>query len=197
MPTPSVDSPAGTYTWRRLLLVIAGYRRPLLAANGRNVAAVMASVPVPLLLQLLVDEVLLHLPGAALHARELRDRSLDYARRGDANLRLATLAQQAGFDLLRESAMLLAVGPDLSVGQMTAVSGYMWPMHRPLQELLAVQGAWHAANAALARVNQLLVLPQEPRPRRSRKPFSGQRTVPADICLATVQPVGWPPPSRG
>ncbi len=53
------------YHWRLLLNLALKHRWVLIWANLIALGAALASVPVPLLLPLLVDEVLLHQPGAA------------------------------------------------------------------------------------------------------------------------------------
>ena len=50
-------------TWRGIADEILKHRARLLQANFIALLAVMAAVPVPLLLPLMVDEVLLHHPG--------------------------------------------------------------------------------------------------------------------------------------
>lgn len=50
-------------TWRGIIEELRQHRRRLLLANFIALIAVMASVPVPLVLPLMVDEVLLHHPG--------------------------------------------------------------------------------------------------------------------------------------
>lgn len=51
------------YTWRELFQQVLAHRRELLTANLIAVFATLISVPIPLLIPLLVDEVLLHKPG--------------------------------------------------------------------------------------------------------------------------------------
>lgn len=50
-------------SWRGILAELRGHRRRLFAANVAALLAVVAAVPVPLLLPLMVDEVLLEHPG--------------------------------------------------------------------------------------------------------------------------------------
>ncbi len=50
-------------TWRSIVKELKRHRRRLLLANFIALLAVVASVPVPILLPLMVDEVLLHRPG--------------------------------------------------------------------------------------------------------------------------------------
>jgi ATP-binding cassette subfamily C protein len=53
------------YTWSELTQMVFAHRRELVAANLIAVCGAIAAVPVPLLIPLLVDEVLLHQPGRA------------------------------------------------------------------------------------------------------------------------------------
>jgi ATP-binding cassette, subfamily C, bacterial len=54
-----------TYRWQTLLSMAKKHRASLIKANIMAMIAVLASVPVPLLMPLLVDEVLLKQPGVA------------------------------------------------------------------------------------------------------------------------------------
>jgi ATP-binding cassette subfamily C protein len=56
------------YTWRELLDMVLTHRRQLVIANLIAIAAAALAVPVPLLIPMLVDEVLLDQPGAAVAA---------------------------------------------------------------------------------------------------------------------------------
>ena len=62
-PTPTVRSEV--YTWSEVIQMIARHRRELIAANVIAILGALAAVPVPLLIPLLVDEVLLNSPGTA------------------------------------------------------------------------------------------------------------------------------------
>ncbi len=55
-----------TYTLKSVLAIVREHRRELIAANVIAVFAVLASVPLPLMMPLLVDEVLLDKPGRML-----------------------------------------------------------------------------------------------------------------------------------
>jgi ATP-binding cassette subfamily C protein len=57
------ESPPSQYTWRYVLSIFARHRRDIIAAHIIAINAALLSVPVPLLLPLLVDEVLLDKPG--------------------------------------------------------------------------------------------------------------------------------------
>ena len=54
------------YTWAEVIQMITGHRRELFAANMIAILGALAAVPVPLLIPLLVDEVLLDQPGTAI-----------------------------------------------------------------------------------------------------------------------------------
>lgn len=57
-------NPPPTYTWSYVLGIARRHKRELVIANLVALFAAAASVPIPLLLPLLVDQVLLHQPGA-------------------------------------------------------------------------------------------------------------------------------------
>lgn len=57
---------AAVYTWKTIYAIALEHKRPLFNAHVIAVLATIASVPVPLLMPLLVDEVLLHKPGAVI-----------------------------------------------------------------------------------------------------------------------------------
>lgn len=59
----SVDDTAPTIQWRELLRMALSYKPQLIKANLVAITAALLSVPVPLLMPLLVDEVLLDQPG--------------------------------------------------------------------------------------------------------------------------------------
>ncbi|MEW5056742.1 MAG: ABC transporter ATP-binding protein [Cycloclasticus sp.] len=67
--TENLESPAPSstnYQWQTILQMAKAHKKPLLSANLIALLAVLASVPVPLLMPLLVDEVLLNQPGIAI-----------------------------------------------------------------------------------------------------------------------------------
>ncbi len=62
--TVTVNSPQENYTWRRVYDIVKEHRRELSAANAIGLLAVIVAVPLPLLMPLLVDEVLLKQPAS-------------------------------------------------------------------------------------------------------------------------------------
>ena len=57
-----------TYTWPYILSIAKQHKKELISAHFLALLATMATVPVPLLMPLLVDEVLLNKPGITIHA---------------------------------------------------------------------------------------------------------------------------------
>jgi len=98
-----MPEPADRLSWADIRRLALQHRKALLQANGIAVLAAMASVPIPLLLPLLVDEVLLERGDAALR---LMDRILPAAWQGAIGyiglMLLVTL-------LLRGAALLFGV----------------------------------------------------------------------------------------
>lgn len=110
-------------------------------------------------------------------AADLRDHAARYLWRSDAAGRVSFLIFLTGFDLFRGLSLLMVVFSDLTVGEMMAVSGYLWFMMAPVQELLGMQYAFYSANAAMDRLNGFLKKDQEPVYPHVRDPFRGKKTV--------------------
>ena len=110
-------------------------------------------------------------------AADIRQHAAAFAWKSDAMSRFSFFVFLVGFDAFRAGAMLMVVFSDLSIGEMLAVFGYLWFMMTPVQELVNMQYAWYAANAALGRINALLGLASEPQHPALRDPFAGKTTV--------------------
>ncbi|WP_427902084.1 ABC transporter ATP-binding protein [Marinobacter goseongensis] len=110
-------------------------------------------------------------------ARSVRDHAIQFEWRSDAATRASFALFQFGVDAFRGAAMVTVLFSDLSIGMMFAIFGYLWFMLTPVQEMLNMQYAWFAANAALARINRLLELEEEPRYPALENPFRGRHTV--------------------
>ena len=67
-PTNAIALPTEPYRWGQLLTMILGYKHELLVANTVAILGAIVAVPIPLLMPLLVDEVLLDKPGAIVAA---------------------------------------------------------------------------------------------------------------------------------
>jgi ATP-binding cassette subfamily C protein len=117
----------------------------------------------------------------------VRDDATAYAWRSEAANRLSFLIFLCGFEMFRAVAMLMVVFSDLSIGLMFAVFGYLWFMMGPVQEVLNIQYAFAAAEAALGRINRLSALQPEPSYPHKRNPFAGKLTTAVsvhNICFA-------------
>jgi ATP-binding cassette subfamily C protein len=110
-------------------------------------------------------------------ARSVRQTSADFAWKSDAAGRASFLVFLTGFDLFRGLALLLVVYSDLTVGEMMAVSGYLWFMMAPVQEILGIQYAWFGAKAALERIARFDEMRDEPDYPHLANPFRGKETV--------------------
>lgn len=117
-------------------------------------------------------------------ARTVRDHAIQFEWRSDAASRASFALFQFGVDAFRAAAMITVLFSDLSIGMMFAIFGYLWFMLTPVQEMLNMQYAWFAANAALARINRLLDLEEEPRYPALENPFRGRHTV--GLCLRNI-----------
>ena len=73
--------------------------------------------------------------------------------------------------------MLMVLYSNLSIGEMLAVFGYLWFMMAPVQEVLSIQYSFFGAKAALARINRLQSLQQEPVYPALNNPFENKKTV--------------------
>ncbi len=114
-------------------------------------------------------------------ALTVKTHSTAFAWKSDAATRLSFLVFLFGFDIFRASAMLMVFYSDLTIGQMLAVFGYLWFMMAPVQEILSIQHAFYAAKGALARINKLCSLQQEPNYPHLKDPFKNTRTVSINI----------------
>jgi len=111
------------------------------------------------------------------HADSIRVDADKYAWQSEAAGRVSFLLFLLGFELFRAVAMLMVLFSDLTIGQIFAVFGYLWFMLSPVQELLGIQFAWYSAKAALGRINNLLDLEEEHRPKSKVNPFNNRDNV--------------------
>jgi ATP-binding cassette subfamily C protein len=101
--------------------------------------------------------------------------------KSEAANRLSFMVFLVGFDLFRAVSMLMVLFSGLSIGEMLAVFAYLWFMMGPVQEVLSVQYEYHAADAALRRVNRLTQMHQEPAYPHRENPFVGKTTVGVEL----------------
>jgi ATP-binding cassette subfamily C protein len=110
-------------------------------------------------------------------ARGIKTHSASFAWKSDAANKFSFGIFLLGVDVFRAISMLMVVYSNLSVGMMMAVFGYLWFMMGPVQEVLNIQYAFFGAKAALARLNRLAGMQQEPQYPHLRDPFEGKNTV--------------------
>ncbi len=110
-------------------------------------------------------------------ADHIRRYSKAFTWKSDAAQRLSFTVFLFGFDTFRALSMLMVLFSDLSIGQMLAVFAYLWFMMGPVQEVLAIQYAYHGAQAALERINRLLGIGLEPQYPHNQDPFAGKTTT--------------------
>jgi ATP-binding cassette subfamily C protein len=110
-------------------------------------------------------------------ARHIRTHAAAFSWQSDAASRASFLVFLFGFDVFRAVSMLMVLYSGLSIGEMMAVFGYLWFMMGPVQDILGIQYAWFGARAALARINRLLALKDEPHYPHLKNPFTGQHSV--------------------
>ncbi|OEF24094.1 ABC transporter ATP-binding protein [Vibrio rumoiensis] len=114
-------------------------------------------------------------------ADEIRHDADKYAWQSEAAGRLSFLLFLLGFELFRAAAMLMVLFSDLTIGQIFAVFGYLWFMLGPVQELLGVQFSWYSAKAALQRINYLLKMEEEYRPKCQINPFIDNQEIDIEV----------------
>jgi len=126
-----------------------------------------------------------YLARVADSAREIRDHAAAFSWKSDAASRASFMVFLFGFDLFRAISMFMVIYSDLSIGQMLAVFGYLWFMMAPVQEILGIQYSWFGAKAALARINNLLTLKDEPQYPHLKHPFFDKKTVGVEVDHVT------------
>jgi len=115
------------------------------------------------------------------HARDIRDFATAFTWKSDAGNRLSFNILMFGFDIFRSLSMVMVLVSGLTIGEMLAVFSYLWFMMGPVQEVLGIQYAYHAAEAALARINGLLAMDLEPSYPHLQDPFAGRQTVSVEL----------------
>lgn len=110
-------------------------------------------------------------------ADHIRHHSAAFTWKSDAANKLSFLIFLFGFDIFRAVSMFLVLWSDLTIGEMLGVFAYLWFMMGPVQEVLGIQYAYQGAQAALARINEMLRVDLEPSYPHEINPFTGKVTV--------------------
>ncbi|WP_457639488.1 ABC transporter ATP-binding protein [Persephonella sp.] len=114
-------------------------------------------------------------------AKEVRDTSIEFGWKSDAAARLSMLVFLAGYEVFRAVSILFVAYSDLTIGLMLAIFGYLWVMMTPVQELLGIQYAFHSADSALKRINEILQLRKEPEYPHRLNPFKNRETCSVEL----------------
>jgi ATP-binding cassette subfamily C protein len=114
-----------------------------------------------------------YIDAAVDKARSIREASGSFGWKSEAAGQLSGFVFLSGFEFFRAASMLMVLFSDLSIGEMFAVIGYLWFMVTPLQDLLQIVFSYQNATSALERLNQLLLLKQEPEYKHEVNPFKG------------------------
>lgn len=117
----------------------------------------------------------------------IRQHSASFTWRSDAAARLSFVIFLFGFDIFRALSMFMVLYSGLTLGEMLAVFSYLWYMMGPVQEVLGIQYSYHAAGAALKRINTLFDVSLEPRYPHIANPFESKHTVSItvrDLCFS-------------
>jgi ATP-binding cassette subfamily C protein len=110
-------------------------------------------------------------------ANHIRLHSAAFTWKSDAANRLSFMIFLFGFDIFRAVSMFMVLWSGLTIGEMLGVYAYLWFMMGPVQEVLNIQYAYHGAQAALGRINDLLRVDLEPNYPHNSNPFAGKTTV--------------------
>jgi ATP-binding cassette subfamily C protein len=110
-------------------------------------------------------------------AQQLRDNMVAFGWKSDAANRLSFFIFMMGFEFFRGLSMVVVLFSGLTIGEMFAVYAYLWFMMAPVQEVLGIQYSFYSANAALDRINKLLVMKHEPQYPHNNNPFKDKHTV--------------------
>ncbi|MDX1296053.1 MAG: ABC transporter ATP-binding protein, partial [Sulfurimonadaceae bacterium] len=122
-----------------------------------------------------------YIDAAVDKARSIREASGSFGWKSEAAGQLSGFVFLSGFEFFRAASMLMVLFSDLTIGEMFAVIGYLWFMVTPLQDLLQIVFSYQNATSALERLNQLLLLKQEPEYKHEVNPFEGSNNNTIDL----------------
>jgi len=102
--------------------------------------------------------------GSAIdQSKRLRQSASEYGIKALMGERYSYTLFLSGFEIFRALGLVMVLYSDLSIGLMFGIFGYLWFMMTPVQDLLSMQYSFANAKNALARLNELLSLPTEPK----------------------------------
>ncbi|BCD60537.1 MULTISPECIES: ABC transporter ATP-binding protein [unclassified Nitratiruptor] len=116
-------------------------------------------------------------------AKEIKNKSIAFSYKSEAGARVSFLLFVAGFEIFRAAGIIAVAYSNLSIGLMLAVFGYLWFMMIPIQDLINIIYTKKSADIALQRINELLMLKNEPNYPHINNPF---KKTPVQIELKDV-----------
>ncbi|PCI06923.1 MAG: ABC transporter ATP-binding protein [Gammaproteobacteria bacterium] len=118
-----------------------------------------------------------YLQRVVFRAEQLKKNMISFGWKSDAANRLSFFIFLMGFEIFRGLSMVVVLFSGLSIGEMFAVYAYLWFMMGPVQEILGIQYSYYSANAAMERINKLVVMKNEPQYPHLYNPFKDKHTV--------------------
>ena len=128
-----------------------------------------------------------YLQRVTVGAEQLKKHMIAFGWKSDAANRFSFFIFLMGFEVFRALSMVMVLFTNLSIGEMFAVYAYLWFMMTPVQEILGMQYSFFSANAALDRINRLMLMQSEPVYEHRINPFTGKHTVGLrveDVCFS-------------
>ncbi len=109
-------------------------------------------------------------------ALEIKERGIAFNYKSLISEKASYMIFLSGFEIFRAAGILMVAYSDLSIGLMLAIFGYLWVIMQPINEIITIQYAYHNANAALKRINDIFDMQTEPSYIHKKNPFLKRRT---------------------
>ena len=109
-------------------------------------------------------------------ADEIKEKGIAFAYKSQISQNGSYMFFLGGFELFRAAGILMVAYSDLSIGLMLAVFGYLWVIVAPVNQVISIQYAYHNAQEALGRLNEIFALEKEPDYPHLHNPFTGTET---------------------
>ncbi len=117
-------------------------------------------------------------------ARQIKEQGIAFAFKSQVATKGSYMLFLTGFEIFRAAGILMVAYSDLTIGLMLAIFGYLWVIVSPINEIINIQYAYHNAQAALERINQIFGMQQE-----SLFPHRDNPFVRADANSVTLKDV--------
>ncbi|PID47027.1 MAG: ABC transporter ATP-binding protein [Proteobacteria bacterium] len=106
----------------------------------------------------------------------IKESSINFTYKSDTAHRFSFLVFMIGFEAFRGAGIIAVAYSDLSVGMMIATFSYLWMLMNPIQDMLNIQYAFANAKIAMDRINEIFLLPLEPKYPHLKNPFLHKNT---------------------